>query len=408
LAIKEIQANLDRLKALRKIGVNALARLLTFGAGFILAMIGSARPQDVTRGDAGITGSTLFNTRFSSTTDVGLGGWFNYNLSPAVGLEAQVESYLTNTSLSQSNPQFGGRATLAIAGFKIGTRTRKYGFFFKASPGILSFSNALTSASVVGSTVTSRKTHAALDLGVVSEAYFKGRGVVRFDVGTLLVRYGDSTPLTLPSGVFIRTNGSIDPTWHIVVGAGYRFGEKESYEEQSRTVSSFSMGAQYSLFTLQRSLFTVRDESGVGGWFSWQFTRNVGIDASVNYFPRQVNFVDFQQGGKIVQVLAGARAGIRRGHVGVFAKCRPGIQLYTDTIQNETTENTSSFTNFAIDVGGIIEVYTSHHTMLRFDAGDTIVAFRSRDIIDTSGETAHIAGFTQNTIQLTGGFGFRF
>jgi hypothetical protein len=162
------------------------------------------------------------------------------------------------------------------------------------------------------------------------------------------------------------------------------------------------------LLTSERGLDTVRDESGVGGWFTWNFSKYFGLDLTAGFFPRKIHIADFQQGGRIFQALAGVRGGIRRGRIGVFAKSRPGIQRYSLTELEAVTFKDAPFTDVAFDIGGIIEVYASRHGVFRFDAGNTLVYYRSKDVPGASGQFFHRSGFTNNTIQLTAGFGFRF
>src|SRR5262249_22993907 len=258
---------------------------------------------------------------------------------------------------------------------------------------------------------TKRITHAVLDLGVVSELYPSSRTVLRVDVGTLLTRYGDATLISVPTPgqATIRSTGSIGAPWHIAVGAGYRLGRfQEGRERISSPPGRFAVGGQYSLLTLERSVRTVRDESGIGGWFDWNFKRYFAFDSSVTFFPRQVRFADFQQGGRIVQMLAGLRVGVQRHNFGVFGKFRPGVQIYTKTVQNETSAQLTRFADSAFDVGGIIEVYPSRHLVIRFDAGDTIIHYRGRSIIAPDRTPFQVGGFTNAAIQLVSGFGFRF
>jgi hypothetical protein len=366
--------------------------------------------QQFTRTEVGVTSSFLPGNRFSSASDFGIGGRFTYNLSSGFAIDSEIDSYLTNLDASQRSFQFGGRAVLGVLGVKAGIRCHKYGIFFKARPGVLSFAGAFSS-SLFGP-ATTRITHAALDLGVASEFYPSHHAVLRLDIGTLLVRYGDATLFSTPTptGTFtIRSTGIVGAPWHVAIGASYRLGHPlEEKEEPFHRPARLELGGEYSLLTLERSATTVRDESGFGGWAVWNFKKYVGLDSAVSFFPRQVRFADFQQGGRILQALVGLRSGVQQRHFGIFARFRPGLQLYTDTTQNETQPNLTHFANVAFDLGGSIEVYTSQHTLLRFDAGDTIIHYRARDIIAPDGTALHFPGFTNPTIQLTSGFGFRF
>jgi len=368
--------------------------------------------QQFTPAEIGIDGSALSGNRaplateLRLPTDFGLGARFTYNFSPSFAIDSQFDGYFDNIQGTQRSVQQGGRATMAVAGIKSGFRSRSYGVFFAARPGILTFSDA----SVFGSpTATKRISHFALDLGIASEFYPTARTILRVDAGALLVRYGDALLFRDPvSGNTVRSIGGVSAPWHISVGASYRLGRLQEKEERSPEPGRFEFGGQYSLIILERSLRTLSDESGVGGWATWNFNKYVALDSGVLFLPSLYRVADLQQGGRIVQTLFGLRGGIRRGRLGIYAKFRPGLQIYTLTEQAVGTSNYTDFTNVAFDAGGIVEVYTSRHTLLRFDVGDTIVHFRARDITLSDGTPFHVGGFTNNTIQITAGFGFRF
>jgi hypothetical protein len=120
--------------------------------------------QEFTRTEIGAGTSILFQNRIPGLTDVGIGGRITYNFTPSIALESEVDSYFTNTA--SRSLQDGGRAIVGLLGPKAGIRRDRFGVFFKARAGVMSFSNVITSAAVFGSPDTARKTHAALDLGV--------------------------------------------------------------------------------------------------------------------------------------------------------------------------------------------------------------------------------------------------
>lgn len=376
----------------------------------ILGLVVPVVAQQFTRAEIGVDASLLPGNRFLSVTDAGVGARFTYNFTPSLAVDSEFTPYVTNSSVRLTSFQDGGIATVFLIGPKAGIRRKRYAIFGKARPGLMSFSDAATSsAATSGTLVTARKTHAALDLGVVSEVFTSSRTFLRFDIGALLIRNGDATIFTPPNGI-VRTDGSINAPWHITAGMGYRMGGfiKDETRLGRPAQDRFESGGQYSLMTLERSAQTVRDESGIGGWFTWNFAHHVGLDSSFSFFPRQAKFVDFQQGGRMVQVLAGVRSGFRRGRLGFFVKFRPGLQLYTLTVQNQQTQNIAPFANPAFDVGGVVEVYTSRRSVLRFDMGNTIIHYRARSTIGFDGTIFQNAGFTRSTVQLITGFGFRF
>jgi len=364
-----------------------------------------AKGQQFTASEIGIDTSIVHPNRLSSFTDAGLGGRFTFNVTPSLSIDSELDSYLTN--FDQRSAQSGGRAIVGLIGPKAGIRTRKYGIFFKARPGFMSFADVPTSNSTPGNLMTARKTHAALDLGTAAEFYPSSRTILRFDIGALLVRYGDATLFSSPQ-IIVRATDGIGAPWHITLGAGYRLGTLQERQEKSPASQRFQAGGLYSLLTSDRGINTLRDESGVGGWFTWNFNKYFALDSSAAFFPRQIHIVDFQQGGRIFQALAGVRAGVRRGCIGVFGKFRPGIQRYSATEKEAVTFKDSPFTDIAFDTGGIIEFYGSDRTLFRLDAGNTSVRYRAKEIPGINGQILHIPGFTNNTIQVTVGFGFRF
>jgi hypothetical protein len=364
--------------------------------------------QDFTRTELGIESSTLFQNRLANKLDSGLGGRFTYNFTPSLALETSASYYPTNSGTAGVTTQDGGTAISVLAGVKAGIRRRKFGVFFKARPGILSFSDAGTST-----LTTARKTHAALDLGGVLEFYPSARIVLRLDAGNMLARYGEAT-LFASAVTPVFSIGSINNPYHLTLGVGYRIGELQGQQENAPVVSRLDFGLQYSLLSLERTEFVVRDESSVGGFLTYNLTSHFSLDASASFFPREHHFVDFQEGGQIIQAVAGIRWGIRRDHWGAFAKFRPGVQIYTLTSGFDFRQvfdpgqKLPSFANLALDEGGVFEIYTSKHTMLRFDAGDTVIHFRQRNFLDEVGNPFKVPGFNKASIQLTAGFGLRF
>lgn len=375
-----------------------------------MSLASVAEAQQFTRTEFGFESSTLFGNRIQTKTDSGIGGRFTYNLAANLALEADANHYVTRGTVF--SVQADGRATSAFFGPKAGIRKNRFGIFFKARPGFVSFSDVLTSASVQGDLSTARKTHAAFDLGGVFELYPSRRMIVRIDVGEVLVRYGDATLLS--SGVFaVRTIGTIDTPLHLSVGASYRLGALHKEEQVSTPPRRVQFGIQYSLQTLERAGLIVRDESAIGGWSTYELGRHFAVDSAVNFFPRRMKFIAPNQGGRMFQALAGLRWGIRRDNYGVFLKVRPGVQMYslTEATDNrlELTANPQfpAFTDLALDTGGVFEIYTSKHTLLRFDAGDTTIHFRQRKLLDFQGNPFTQSGATKSSLQLTGGFGWR-
>jgi hypothetical protein len=387
-------------------------------AGLILtslwATAAAALPQQTSPVEVGAAATVLNGNRFDTTTDAGLVGRFTYNFSPSFSIDSEVGGYFTNASVRSS--QYGGRPLLALVGPKAGFRTRHVDFFLKMRGGILSYPSVFAAVPSLNPPLV-RKTDFVLDVGAVAEFRTSARTFIRVDIGKLLVRDGDALISQSTSGqlqLIARTTGFVGAPLHIEVGAGFRLGAVRQQTERSPAASRFTAGAQYSLLTLVRSFNVVRDESSIGGFFTWDFSKYVGLDSSVLFFPRKMEVADFQQGGRTLQAVGGLRAGVRRGRIGVFAKVRPGIQLFTLTEQSVSatpTEpanlTTSPFADVALDVGGILEFYATRRMVLRLDAGQTVVIYRARTI-PTFGQNASVPEFSANALQVSLGLGFRF
>ena len=70
-------------------------------------------------------------------------------------------------------------------------------------------------------------------------------------------------------------------------------------------------------------------------------------------------------------------------------------------------------TNFAIDIGGVAELYPSTNTIFRLDAGDTIIRFGDRRVAANSNALSSLvvvplAAEAKHSLQLSVGFGYRF
>jgi hypothetical protein len=147
---------------------------------------------------------------------------------------------------------------------------------------------------------------------------------------------------------------------------------------------------------------------------------------------------DVRKSGRVKQGLFGLKVGRKFDKFGVFGKVRPGFINYSNgTPESPTLINTatgsgtvfvSSFnlsrqtkgkTNFATDIGGVVEFYPTKKVFTRFDFGDTVVRLRSTvlefPVFTTTGGTTTtviqripIPAATQHNFQFSAGIGFRF
>jgi len=163
---------------------------------------------------------------------------------------------------------------------------------------------------------------------------------------------------------------------------------------------------------------------GFGGRLGYRLSEYFTLEGEGNYFPRD----SVLDGGRKTQVFLGVKAGKRFEHVGVFAKARPGLVHYSRGDyqfagaciavfpQPIGCYQPSGTTSFAADVGGVFEYYPSKRTIIRFDAGDTIVRLAPRNVVafQTNPPTifslvvVSVPKSTEHKFQSSIGFGFRF
>ncbi len=153
----------------------------------------------------------------------------------------------------------------------------------------------------------------------------------------------------------------------------------------------------------------------LGGRLGYNLTSNIAFEAEGNFIPKR-NFSEIEQSRK-TQFLAGIKAGIRREKFGLFAKVRPGIMHFsvlpshtTCTLPTPTNPvcTPESQTNLAVDLGGVLEYYPSPRTIVRFDAGNTLVRFKDAGPTQIFTSVRTTPADTVHNFQASLGFSFRF
>ena len=199
----------------------------------------------------------------------------------------------------------------------------------------------------------------------------------------------------------------------------------------------FEVGAQFSILqvptrtaaslAIPTSSENHATDYGLGGRIGYNLSRNFALEAEGNFFPRDRDV----QGGQKIQGLFGVKAGKKFDKVGVFAKARPGfIRFEKGDYRLGTGGCIAIFppplgcfqpvakTNFAFDVGGVLELYPSARTIIRFDAGDTIIRFGQRTVAASNPAfpppsglnlvALPVAAETKHNFQGSVGIGWRF
>jgi hypothetical protein len=192
----------------------------------------------------------------------------------------------------------------------------------------------------------------------------------------------------------------------LVAGALLMVVPAQNAQAQSET-PKVEFGAQYTLLRLRD--FDTTD-SGVGGRLTLNVTDGFGIEGEVNFFPqRRDNFAFVRPlylNSRRTQGLFGVKYGMRSEKAGIFGKLRPGFVHFGESTLNPGVlgspglAQTASATQFAMDIGGVFELYPSRPVAIRFDVGDTIIRF-------SGGGIGRLEG-TSHNLQIAAGFAFRF
>lgn len=109
---------------------------------------------------------------------------------------------------------------------------------------------------------------------------------------------------------------------------------------------------------------------GVGGRLTINLNHRYSVEAEYNLFPQ-----DRAQQGRRTQGLFGLKIGGRVSNAGAFLKFRPGFVHFSqaEPVPPLVGRGVFSKTNFALDLGGGFEFYTSRRGLVRFDFGDTMI-----------------------------------
>lgn len=186
-------------------------------------------------------------------------------------------------------------------------------------------------------------------------------------------------------------------------------------------------GVQLTSLSLSRQdYFGSATEPGFGGRVTYNFTDYLAAEAEINFYPNHSVFGGTGAGrqfgeGRALQGQFGIKVGKRFKKFGIFAKARPGFLTIGKVFSYEpgSTADISGFvipdahigrkTHLTMDVGGVLELYPSRRTVVRFDAGDTIVRYgRSFEPLDFSNQLVSRPAHITHNFQLTAGVALRF
>jgi hypothetical protein len=192
---------------------------------------------------------------------------------------------------------------------------------------------------------------------------------------------------------------------------------------QSDDPPRYEVAAEFSALT-REDLNAIRAELGVGGRFTFNLNKHIAFEGAGYFFPRSC--FDCPNNGRVTEVVGGLKAGKRFEKWGLFGKVRPGFVNFSkgqfNILPNGSqpsfpfTFQVKPLTNFATDVGGVLEFYPSRHIVTRFDAGDTIINIRERMRNDLRFDPAtstfslvpiRVPGRTTHNFQFSASVGYR-
>jgi hypothetical protein len=448
--------NESRTLRMKKAKLNRLFALLF---GLTLLLICSPA-----RGQQGEPSTVEVGAQFTSLTltppavkrEVGVGARVTYNLNRNFALEAEG-NYLPSGSTWGFTP--GGSIRQGQFGVKAGKRWNRFGIFFKARPGFVSFDGTFVPR--IKGFVTSfnglsfpiydfdhivKTTHFSMDLGGVIEAYPSRRVIVRFDAGDTIIHFGPHDELDFSrTPEFFRAPGFTTHNFQLSTGVSFRLlmPKDESGASGNQTKAAkhdstprFEVGGHFTSLTFNppRQVFSSgfpaftdedrpQTELGLGGRFTFNLINFLAVEAVLNYFPTADRVADGAT-GRILQGQFGVKAGKRFKRFGFFGKARPGFVTFTRSVNLVGTRpftfsgrtflmgvfETGQRTFFANDLGGVIEFYPKRRWSLRIDAGDTIIHYGPRSVSTFSVSPAFITSAPEkrHNFQITSGFAFRF
>lgn len=191
---------------------------------------------------------------------------------------------------------------------------------------------------------------------------------------------------------------------------------------QSKDTAKFEVAAEFTSMT-RPDVDGGHTEPGPGARFTFNLSKSVALEAAGYFFPHKCQFCTRSNTGNAVEGLFGVKIGKRFEKWGIFGKARPGLISFSEGASDEVQISPTVFifdrrrsTNFAFDLGGVIEFYPAKRIITRFDAGDTLIHYGPRTIhillFDPSGGVTTLP-FTsraesRHNFQFNASVGFRF
>ncbi|MFI5056749.1 MAG: hypothetical protein ACHQLQ_01055 [Candidatus Acidiferrales bacterium] len=361
----------------------------------------------------------LLDASSNAQSHIGFGARLGLNLTRRMTLESQLDFFPGHASPFLQ--QQGGHALQAVFGIRGKViQSKQFAVYGLLRPGFIHFEKVALFSSTLPLTFTTRPaTYFLVNLGGGIEFYPSPRVITRFEISGNPYAVPDFTA-PAASG-FVTLPGEITDHFGVSVGVGYRLGALRENPQETEVSSRLEFGPQFTTFIVEResSLDGVRTEHGIGGFASYKFFPFFDVDAAVNFFPRGTKSSGVHDGGDIFQGLFGIKGGIRRDRIGIFGKVRPGFDSYSQAITGVSQISAGPppvlknlfdrSTNFVLDLGGVVELYPTRHTTLRFDLGDTHIYLATKSFVSSNGAVTSVPGGQRlHSIELSVGYAWCF
>jgi Outer membrane protein beta-barrel domain len=171
----------------------------------------------------------------------------------------------------------------------------------------------------------------------------------------------------------------------------------QNAQAQSET-PKVEVGAHYTFLRIRDFGLGSAADNGVGGRITLNLADSFGLEGELNFFPQgRINFANALSANSTrTQALFGVKTGMRSEKAGIFGKFRPGFIRFSEG--DAIPGLSSSQTEFALDFGGVLELYPTRHVAFRVDVGDTVIRFSNLPI----------PTFYSHNLQISTGVAFRF
>jgi hypothetical protein len=392
-------------------------RMLCAAVPLAAGLVGCATPvlAQATEHPVSIGGSVsglgLLGEAGQPVTSPGVGAWLSVNFLGQVALEAQLDWFPTSEAIDFESQ--GGRTLKLMAGVR-GTliesrRLRLHGIM---RGGIIHFSETMTGHDD-GTRTVGPTSHGALDLGIGVELFPRSRWRPRFDFVTTYYAVPGAVLFNGGAGATATTDARIEDTYQVSAGVSYGFGTGRTVPESARQSVRWTVGpiGTYSVPGNTYSL-DVTSRGGIGGFVSYRLWRFVHADGTVSAFPEGAKVRSPWDGGRMVQALGGVKAGRQGKDVGLFVKGRFGVDSHDGAVKERTSYPYALVLGRSnlpvVDLGGIVEVYSGSHWLLRFEAGDTITFYGKRTVLKDGVSIPQGSMPSSQRIEVSVGAGWRF